>query len=93
VNFLPSGPPFSIEALAGALDISTWSARRLLPKLGFIRVGGLIRIPRENVESYLAHQYSPPKEEASPRRRRSAAPGQLAGIVDAATKRVRRGGR
>ncbi len=60
IFFLAGGPPFSIESLAAALEVSTWSARRLLPKIGYCKIGGLIRIPRENVENYLRGPVRPP---------------------------------
>jgi len=90
-SFLAAGPPFSVESLAAELEVSTTSVRRLLPKIGYVKFGGLVRIPRENVEAYLAGQYFPPKDPTMPRRRSTGQP--LADLVDAAAKRVRERGR
>jgi len=91
-SFLAAGPPFSVESLAAELGVSTTSVRRLLPKIGYVKFGGLIRIPRENLEAYFTSRYVPPKDPTTPRRRSTT--GQpLADLVDGAVARVRGAGR
>ncbi len=88
--FLSSGPPFTVESLAEELAVSTRTVRRLLPKIGFARVAGCIRISRADVEAYLASTRVPPN---APAPMRMAPSGDLDKILDGAVQRVRRGSR
>lgn len=90
-RYLPEGPPFHVDTLAGVLGVSTWSVRRALPKIGYTKFGGVILIPRENVEAYLSAQGTPPpKPMAAPRPRREREGGKLTGLVNSAISRARR---
>jgi excisionase family DNA binding protein len=90
-SLLDGGAPFTFQSFIEELGLSDRTGRRLLPKIGYCKVGGLIRIPRENVERYLASRYVPPAEPAPPRRRATGQP--LGELVDGAVQRARGGKR
>jgi excisionase family DNA binding protein len=79
----------SVWQAAENLSLSPRSVRRILPAIGFVRVGRSIRIPQSYLEEYLRHRFVPPEEMHS--RRRSPVQGNLASITDGIIERHRRG--
>lgn len=70
----------SVGQLAGLLSMSARSVRRLLPEIGFVRVGRTIRIPQSYLETYLQSRSVTPLEMAP--RRRAQVDGDIASIAD-----------
>lgn len=80
----------SVRQVAELLSISTRSVRRLLPRLGVVRVGGCLRIPESCLRFYYSEQFRPPEKDSHARRHKLVAPGNVAIIVDKAIDKHRR---
>lgn len=78
----------SVGQVADLLSLSSRSVRRLLPEIGYVRVGRAIRIPQSFLENYLQTRSVPPSE-GFPRRRAPAEEG-IALIVDQVIGKNRR---
>jgi excisionase family DNA binding protein len=81
---------FSVGQLADLLSLSTRSARRLLPEIGFVRVGRAVRIPQSYLENYLQSRSVPPLKGSS--RRRALVDGEVSFLADRVIGKHRRRG-
>ena len=84
----------SVGQIANLLSLSTRSVRRLLPEIGFVRVGGTIRVPEATLERFLSDRFQQALGGKSRSYCHQSAGGGVAYIVDSVigkSKRKRRG--